>query len=94
MDQFNPSQVETTIWVANMIAQHGNASPANPVAVRYDALAMCLRALDEEAAALDAEVHMPRIGVGLGGGSWAEIEPMLMTLAASVPVYVYDLPNK
>jgi hypothetical protein len=42
--------------------------------------------------ALDAEVHMPRIGIGLGGGSWDMIEPMLYELASSVSVYVHDLP--
>jgi len=84
-------QVRATTWVANMIAQHGHASVSNPVAVRYDALENCLVALRGEAVALTAEVHMPRIGTGLGGGSWGMIEPMLFDLATSVPVYVYDL---
>jgi O-acetyl-ADP-ribose deacetylase (regulator of RNase III) len=87
-------QVGPTAWVANMVAQHGHASPEHPVAVRYDALATCLGALAREATALDAEVQMPRIGMGLGGGSWDKIEPMLVELAASVSVSVFDLPTK
>jgi hypothetical protein len=31
--------VEDHLSVANMVAQHGYVSPANPVAIRYDALA-------------------------------------------------------
>ncbi len=87
-------QVESRIWVSNMIAQRGYASRANPVAVRYEALDACLSEVAHEATALDAEVHMPRIDVGLDGGSWDDIEPMLITLDLSVPVYVYDLPGK
>jgi O-acetyl-ADP-ribose deacetylase (regulator of RNase III) len=84
-------QVNAAIWVANMVAQHGHASASHP-AVRYDALETCLSALAGKAMALDAEVHMPRIGIGLGGGSWDMIEPMLYELASSVSVYVHDLP--
>ena len=42
---------------------------------------------------LDASDHMPRIGCGLAGGDWAEIEPMITeTLcAAGIEVVVYDL---
>ena len=85
-------QVERTLWVANMVAQHGHVSPANPVAIRYDALGTCLKLLADEATALEADVQMPRIGVGLGGGSWDRIEPMLVDLASSASVSVYDLP--
>jgi hypothetical protein len=36
---------------------------------------------------------MPRIGCGLAGGQWSEIEPIIerTLLAAGVEVYVYDL---
>lgn len=33
------------LCVANMVAQHGYVNPANPVAIRYDALARCLSKL-------------------------------------------------
>lgn len=80
-------------WVANMIAQHGlRATEAGPP-IRYDALRECLEKVAAEAEAAQASVHMPRIGCGLAGGTWEEVEPIIaQTLGAKdVPVYVYDL---
>jgi O-acetyl-ADP-ribose deacetylase (regulator of RNase III) len=52
----------------------------------------CLRTLAEHAAELSASVHMPRIGCGLAGGRWEEIEPIISrTLGArDIPTTVYD----
>jgi len=33
---------------------------------------------------------MPRIGTGIAGGSWADIEPLVSTLAEQVKVIVCD----
>jgi len=46
------------------------------VAIRYDALAQCLSKL---AGQIDEGtiIHMPRIGCGLAGGNWDQIEPLL-----------------
>lgn len=86
-------KVEDHLSVANMVAQHGYVSPANPVAIRYDALAQCLSKL---AGRLDEGtiIHMPRIGCGLAGGSWDQVEPLLEThlARAGFDVLVYDLP--
>ncbi len=38
-------KVEDHLCAANMVAQHGYVSRANPVAIRYDALAQCLSKL-------------------------------------------------
>lgn len=84
------------IFVANMIAQRGvRHDPAAPRAVDYAALHealtrvgdYCLRKLDRPG------VHMPRIGCGLGGGTWDEIEPIIQNtlIARGVPATVYDL---
>ena len=35
-------------------------------------------------------VHMPRIGCGLGGGKWEEVEPIIRTLLKYSNVFVYD----
>ncbi|MDR6488204.1 O-acetyl-ADP-ribose deacetylase (regulator of RNase III) [Chryseobacterium vietnamense] len=37
-------------------------------------------------------IHMPRIGCGLAGGKWEEIEPIIerALLKKDVEVYVYD----
>ncbi|WP_231641911.1 hypothetical protein [Nocardia sp. NRRL S-836] len=58
------------------------------------ALERCLRELADKAARLHAGVHMPRIGTGLGGAAWSDIEPLIgaTLLAAGVPTTVYDLP--
>jgi len=85
-------RVEPTVTVANMIAQHGIRPSAGAPPIRYDALRQCLDELARQAVALGASVHMPRIGCGLAGGTWPEVEAIVeATLAAAaVPVYVYD----
>jgi O-acetyl-ADP-ribose deacetylase (regulator of RNase III) len=85
--------VDDYLRVANMVAQHGYVSRASPVAIRYDALAQCLSKL---AGRIDrgTVIHMPRIGCGLAGGTWDQIEPLLdeHLVTAGFDVRVYDLP--
>ncbi len=86
-------QVEDHLRVANMVAQHSYVSRTNPVAIRYDALAQCLSKLAgriEEGTL----IHMPRIGCGLAGGNWDQIEPLLdeHLSTAGFDIRVYDLP--
>lgn len=84
--------VAPDLVVANMVAQRGvRATPGVP-AIRYDALRECLAILAEQANARAASVHMPRIGCGLAGGSWPEVEALIdaTLLAANVSVHVYD----
>ena len=78
-------QVEPDLWVANMVAQHGM--------IDYGALEACLRQVAEEARRLGASVHMPRIGTGLAGGRWEEVEPIILRTLCDqgIPVTVYDL---
>lgn len=84
------------VWVANMIAQHGvRYNPAAPRAVDYAALRSGLSKVAEYATrGLGmASVHMPRIGCGLGGGTWDEIEPIVQSTLTDcgISVTVYDL---
>ena len=92
--QFVP--VEEDLAVANMIAQHGirTSGQAQPP-IRYQALEQCLCLVARRAAESGASVHMPRIGCGLAGGSWTEVEPIIRRCLtdSGVPVYVYDLPT-
>jgi O-acetyl-ADP-ribose deacetylase (regulator of RNase III) len=85
-------QVEPYIWVANMIGQRGIKTGSKGPPIRYDAVDQCLAKVGEEAVKLDASVHMPRIGCGLAGGKWEEIEPLIEKnlIARSVSVTVYD----
>jgi O-acetyl-ADP-ribose deacetylase (regulator of RNase III) len=88
--QFVP--VESTIWVANMIGQHGIKTGSSGPPIRYDAVSQCLMKVAENALELGASVHMPRIGCGLAGGQWAKIEPLITEnlLLSNIAVTVYD----
>lgn len=83
--------VEKDILVANMIAQHGvgcNETGLPPI--RYGAVRAALAAVNDLAYKINATIHMPRIGCGLAGGRWEDIEQIIKDVA-SVDVIVYDL---
>ncbi len=85
-------QVEDSLWVANVIGQEGY-KPVNGVPpVRYDAIAKGLAATRDKARELNASVHMPRIGCGLAGGKWHEVEARIQSELVShdIDVVVYD----
>lgn len=86
--------VETDLWVANMIGQHGIRATKDGPPIRYDALQRCLQTLAVRAAERCAAVHMPRIGAGLAGGSWDRIEALITEhlVRSGIAVTVYDLP--
>lgn len=86
--------VEKDIWVANMIGQHDVVADQNGnPPVRYDAIRKALSKVSAFARQKAASVHMPRIGCGLAGGRWEQIEPSIVeTLtSAGIRTYVYDL---
>ena len=86
-------QVEPYIWVANMVGQRGTKRGSSGPPIRYEAVAACLAQVAAKAREFGASVHMPRIGCGLAGGKWSEIEPLIEqhVVGAGVPVTVYDL---
>lgn len=85
-------QVEPYVHVANMVAQRGIKRGSKGVPIRYDALGECLERVGARAIELEASVHMPRIGCGLAGGRWSEVEPLIERhlVGRDVPVTVYD----
>lgn len=85
-------EVETTLWVANLIGQHGLRSEQGTPPIRYAAVREGLRSVARFAAQHRASVHMPRIGCGLAGGTWEAMEPIVSDelSAAGIPVTVYD----
>jgi O-acetyl-ADP-ribose deacetylase (regulator of RNase III) len=85
-------QVETYIWVANMVGQRGTKKGSSRPPIRYEAVAACLGEVAAKALELGASVHMPRIGCGLAGGEWPRIEPLIgeQLCARGVLVTVYD----
>ena len=60
--------------------------------IRYPAVGQCLRTLGDRAIELQASVHMPRIGCGLAGRRWDQIEPLIEAGLSQrgVAVTIYD----
>src|SRR4051812_18111794 len=90
-------QVQDDIWVANMVAQRGIRTGSSGPPIRYDAVERCLTAVADQATSLSASVHMPRIGLGLAGGRWDRIEPLIVaalcTRDIAVTIYDFDRPT-
>jgi O-acetyl-ADP-ribose deacetylase (regulator of RNase III) len=84
--------VEPYIWVANLIGQRGTKTGSSGPPVRYEAIATGLQLVAAKALELGASVHMPRIGCGLAGGEWAQVEPLILEhlCGRGVSVTVYD----
>ena len=91
-----PPNFKEMTYVANMIGQHGvmpNDEGIPPI--RYGAVEACLRQVKQFVDHIGgATVHMPRIGCGLAGGKWSEIEPIIERALPDVDVYVYDFDTK
>lgn len=83
--------VEEDIAVANMIAQNGYSSAQKPVALDYRALERCLQTVAFYTKTHGCSLHMPRIGCGLAGSSWENVEPLIIKHLGAYEVTVYDL---
>jgi len=86
-------QVEATLWVANLIGQHDIKKGKDGTSpVRYEAIKKGLATVGHYARQLEASVHMPRIGCGLAGGTWDNIEPSIHQglTGVGVETVVYD----
>lgn len=90
--QFIP--VEDDIQVVNIIGQRGLIGPDNPRPIDYQALECGFRAVGEFAWQNRASIHMPRVGCGLAGGSWARVQSIIhRCIPGGRPVFVYDFPG-
>ncbi|MCY3546920.1 MAG: ImmA/IrrE family metallo-endopeptidase [Gemmatimonadetes bacterium] len=89
-----PVEVSPTLSIVNMVAQRGYGRSSKP-RVRYAALSKCLTELADLALRNDSSVHMPRIGVGQGGGDWHVVSDLIKSILVcrGVTVTVYDLPG-
>lgn len=83
--------------VANMCAQDGNwnGNPKTP-ACKIKALEICLKQVAAFCKDMECSLHTVRIGCGLGGEVWENIEPLIENIVCErgIDVYVYDLPKK
>lgn len=86
-------RVAPDIEVANLIGQRGIQRAGGLPPVRYEAIERGLEIVARHCLEHSASVHMPRIGCGLAGGTWSEIERLIdeQLIAKGVIVTVYDL---
>ncbi len=84
-------QVALDLVVVNMVAQKGRPTTARRVAISYPHLEMCLRGV--VAHYPEHSIHMPRIGCGIAGGEWSEVEKIIERAMPDMNVTVYDLPS-
>jgi len=83
------TKVENDVWVCNMVAQSGLRSRSNSVPLDLTALKECLTKVEVAASSQNASIHMPRIGCGLAGGKWEDVEPIVSS-SLHRKTYVYD----
>ncbi|MDD5650650.1 MAG: macro domain-containing protein, partial [Candidatus Nanoarchaeia archaeon] len=83
--------VDSNISVVNMIAQDGYGTKENNFKpLHLKALRQCLKQVYASTKNTNITIHMPKIGTGLAGGKWEEIEPLILK-TISVDTYVYTL---
>ena len=86
-------KVSNDIWVANMIAQRNTINDKDGLPpIRYSYVSECLERVSKFAKRNKASVHMPRIGCGLAGGNWTQIEEIINNnlIAHEIDTTVYD----
>jgi O-acetyl-ADP-ribose deacetylase (regulator of RNase III) len=83
--------VEVDIIVVNIIGQCGVRSKLNPRPISYQAIDIALSTISGLWKGKEVSFHMPRIGCGLAGGKWEEIEQIINKHLKQYDVFVYDL---
>ncbi len=86
-------EVEPQLWVANLIGQEGVGRIDGTPPIRYPAIEQGLKHVAEFATVNDATIHMPKMGSGLSGGDWSEIESIVKRAFQGLSVTVYVLPG-
>jgi hypothetical protein len=103
LDMFSPFQLgynqfldvqygDRSIWIVNMLAQHGLKSKNNPVPFQGLALQGCLEQINEFMGQCDHSVglHMGKIGSMRGGGHWPDILDRIQMILPTRSVYIYE----
>lgn len=87
--------VEKDVWVINIVGQEGIQTNNDGIPpIRYDAIREGLeKAQTFMQDKKNPSIHFPRIGCGLAGGSWCEIEEIIKD-TINVPITVYTLPHE
>lgn len=86
-------KVEDNLWVGNLIGQRDiiTKTKGEPP-IRYDAVQRGLNKVFQFVKENNCSVHMPRIGCGLAGGKWENIEPLIYEelVSKGIETTVYD----
>ncbi len=89
---FDPKERHNSIWVANLIGQHGiGRAKDGSIPLCYDALEAGLVKVAAWAKEHKATIVLPRIGCGLALGSWDKVEPIIERACDGLTVEVSDL---
>lgn len=92
---------QAELSICNIMAQDGYISDSNPCPFNHLAAQKGLTKLSELIRSMftyssaPTYISMPRIGAGLGGAKWEDVEQVILaaTEPYEVPVDVYDLPG-
>jgi O-acetyl-ADP-ribose deacetylase (regulator of RNase III) len=93
LGDFQLIKVEENIYVANLIGQHGIYPVNGTQPIRYKALENAMSEMIIQAMKLqDLTIHAPRLGCGLAGGDWSEIEKIINNVITpfGIDVYIYN----
>lgn len=82
-------KVNDNIYIANIIGQKGLGG----FAVRYNALTLGMKYCSKFAEKYNLDIAAPRLGSGLAGGEWFEIENIINTelINKNIKVRIYSL---
>lgn len=77
--QFECVERKKNVFIANMLAQKGIKKnyQDNKRYIDYDALRLCLKKVARFALINRLSIQMPKIGAGLAGGNWEEVEKII-----------------
>lgn len=81
--------IDEKLNIINMLCQNGYKSNDNKVPLDYMALEMCLIQVNDMYK--DREIWMPKIGSGLAGGDFNEIEKIINRILKERDVFIFEL---
>ena len=85
------SRVEDNIWIYHLVSQNGLIGRDNPKPAKPGAILRGLEELISRHNLSNVTVISSKIGCGLGGLSWTEVQPIYESIFTDIDVYIYDI---
>ena len=85
------SRVEDDIWIYHLVSQNGVISKDNSKPAKKWAILKGLEELFSKYDLSNVTVISSKIGCGLGGLSWEDIQPIYESIFTDIDVYIYDI---